>query len=86
MHRAPIWGRGSTGCAAPEDRAVRLPRARQSPTAIGEQGDSYRVRVPRHPYSSEMIWVDIPKDAVITEPNRAGRTLVWPVWVYGSGV
>jgi len=50
------------------------------------KGDSYRVRVPRHPYSSEMIWVDIPKDAVITEPNRAGRTMVWPVWVYGSGV
>ncbi len=24
-------------------------------------------------------WVDVPPDAVITEPNRAGRTMVWPV-------
>jgi hypothetical protein len=24
-------------------------------------------------------WVDVPDDAVITEPNRAGRTMVWPV-------
>ena len=25
-------------------------------------------------------WIDIPDDAVITEPNRAGRTMVWPMW------
>jgi hypothetical protein len=25
-------------------------------------------------------WVDVPDDAVITEPNRAGPTMVWPVW------
>jgi len=24
-------------------------------------------------------WVMVPDDAVITEPNRAGRTMVWPV-------
>jgi hypothetical protein len=24
-------------------------------------------------------WIDVPDDAVITEPNRAGRTMVWPV-------
>ena len=23
-------------------------------------------------------WIDVPDDAVITEPNRAGRTMVWP--------
>ena len=23
-------------------------------------------------------WHDVPDDAVITEPNRAGRTMVWP--------
>ena len=22
---------------------------------------------------------DVPEDAVITEPNRAGRTMVWPI-------
>ena len=23
-------------------------------------------------------WIDVPDDAVIREPNRAGRTMVWP--------
>jgi hypothetical protein len=32
----------------------------------------YRVRL-------EGQWIDVPEDAVITEPNRAGRTMVWPV-------
>ena len=32
----------------------------------------YRVRL-------EDIWIDVPDDAVITEPNRAGRTMVWPL-------
>lgn len=32
----------------------------------------YRVRL-------DGEWVDVPDDAVITEPNRAGRTMVWPV-------
>ena len=32
----------------------------------------YRVRL-------EGQWIDVPDDAVITEPNRAGRTMVWPV-------
>ena len=32
----------------------------------------YRVRI-------EDQWWDVPDDAVITEPNRAGRTMVWPI-------
>jgi len=24
-------------------------------------------------------WIDVPDDALITEPNRAGRTMVWPM-------
>ena len=32
----------------------------------------YRVRL-------EGQWIDVPDDAVITVPNRAGRTMVWPV-------
>ena len=32
----------------------------------------YRVRVDNE-------WIDVPDDAVITEPNRAGRTMVWPI-------
>jgi len=37
----------------------------------------YRVRI-------EGEWVDVPDDAVITEPNRAGRTMVWPIRGYGG--
>ena len=33
----------------------------------------YRVRI-------EGQWWDVPDEAVITEPNRAGRTMVWPVY------
>ena len=32
----------------------------------------YRVRVDNQ-------WIDVPDDAVITEPSRAGRTTVWPI-------
>jgi hypothetical protein len=32
----------------------------------------YRVRI-------EGEWIVVPEDAVITEPNRAGRTMVWPI-------
>jgi hypothetical protein len=32
----------------------------------------YRVRL-------DGEWVEVPDEAVITEPNRAGRTMVWPV-------
>ncbi|WP_312015710.1 hypothetical protein [Bradyrhizobium liaoningense] len=40
----------------------------------------YRVRLPKDVGSKDMIWVDVPDDAVITEPNRAGRTMVWPIY------
>jgi hypothetical protein len=32
----------------------------------------YRVRIDEQ-------WIDVPDDAVITESNRAGRTMVWPL-------
>ena len=32
----------------------------------------YRVRL-------DGEWIVVPDDAVITEPNRAGRTMVWPM-------
>jgi hypothetical protein len=37
----------------------------------------YRVRL-------EGDWVDVPEEAVITEPNRVGRTMVWPIRGYGG--
>jgi len=33
----------------------------------------YRVRI-------ENQWWNVPDEAVITEPNRAGRTMVWPIY------
>lgn len=39
----------------------------------------YRVRL-------DGEWVDVPRDAVITEPNRAGRTMVWPYYVQGHAL
>jgi hypothetical protein len=36
----------------------------------------YRVRL-------DGAWIDVPADAVITEPNRAGRTMVWSYYVQG---
>jgi hypothetical protein len=32
----------------------------------------YRVRIDNE-------WIDVPDDALITEPNLAGRTMVWPL-------
>jgi hypothetical protein len=43
----------------------------------------YRVRVPNAPGSKDMLWVGVPNRSVVTEPNRAGRTMVRPVYVDG---
>lgn len=29
-------------------------------------------------------WWEVPDDAVITEPNRAGKTMVWPIYYRGT--
>lgn len=39
----------------------------------------------RYQVQLEGQWWDVPEDAVITEPNRAGRTMVWPVVYRGLG-
>jgi hypothetical protein len=44
----------------------------------------YRVRVPTAAQSDESVWVDVPDEAVITEPNRSGHTMVWPLYGYQS--
>jgi hypothetical protein len=33
----------------------------------------------------EGAWWDVPDEAVIKEPNRAGRTMVWPVYYSPQG-
>jgi hypothetical protein len=47
-------------------------------------GKHYRVRAPLSAGRIQMNWVDVPDEAVITEPNRAGRTMVWPLYGYGG--
>jgi hypothetical protein len=47
-------------------------------------GGHYRVRVPVAANAVDAIWVDVPDEAVITEPNRAGRTIVWPLYGVGA--
>ena len=44
----------------------------------------YRVRLGTGDDYKTMVWVDVPDDAVITEPNRAGRTMVWPLYFDGQ--
>lgn len=38
----------------------------------------YRVRI-------ENQWWDVPDSSVIKEPNRDGRTIVWPIYSRGLG-
>ena len=38
-------------------------------------GGHYRVRI-------DGEWIEVPDEAVITEPNRIGRTMVWPIRGY----
>jgi hypothetical protein len=48
----------------------------------------YKVLLPAQPIinpdapSGAMVWVDVPDEAVLTEPNKVGETLVWPLWNY----
>lgn len=47
----------------------------------------YRVRLPRYAgglegQPQEIVWVEVPDEAVISEPNRVGRTMVWPIYGY----
>lgn len=47
----------------------------------------YRVRIPNKIVpGNPLVWVEVPDDAVITEPNRLGRTMVWPWYSAISGV
>lgn len=39
---------------------------------LGKRQGHYRVRI-------DGEWVNVPDEAVITEPNRIGRTMVWPI-------
>lgn len=41
----------------------------------------YRVRVQNKAIPGDPVeWVVVTDDALITEPNKAGRTMVWPIY------
>lgn len=49
----------------------------------------YRVKLPKPKITSdlegpskEFDWYDVPDDAVITEPNKVGKAMVWPIIGY----
>lgn len=45
----------------------------------------YRVHLPDHGTPGDpMVWVDVPDNAVLTEPNKDGRTIVWPFQSYNG--
>ena len=47
----------------------------------GQDGNRYyQVRIPDH--RGEFQWIEVPNEAVITEPNRIGKTMVWPIRSY----
>jgi hypothetical protein len=46
----------------------------------------WRSKDGRYQVRLEGQWIDVPEGAVITEPNRAGRTMVWPVRGYYAGL
>jgi hypothetical protein len=54
------------------DRVVQMLMVSLFQTRIGNRTAAITVRVDNE-------WVDVPDDAVITEPNLVGRTMVWPV-------
>lgn len=46
----------------------------------------YRVHIPISKGSSDLVWVNVPDEAVIKDPNLDGRVWVWPFYSYGSPV
>lgn len=47
----------------------------------------YWVHIPGNlsaPLSSELVWVEVPDEAIVKEPNKAGPTMVWPMWKEGG--
>ena len=60
-------------------------------TAPDSSSHHYRVKIPvndnayeraRHSEEVETMWVNVPDDAVIDDPNEEGTALVWPTYGY----
>ena len=92
LHPAAARDRGQYGNTPPELKAwFDSLRSGRGPCCSDADGSAvsdvdwesknglYRVRI-------EGEWVSVPEDAVITTPNRVGRTMVWPIYLDGHPV
>lgn len=70
---------GKGPCCSDADGTAVLDADWASVTNTVKPNVHYMVRVERQ-------WVDVPDDAVLTVPNRDGRTIVWPMHVDGAVV
>jgi hypothetical protein len=85
------WYQGLTSrkgpcCDGPKTDALHIQNADWE-----SRDGHYRVRIPKngpdfaraiHGESVETEWVDVPDEAVVNAINRAGITLVWPMYGY----
>ena len=83
MRRVPSWTGGMRSYRAGRVPAAMAQTLRTSNRAMGTQNkpkSHYKVRL-------DGVWADVPDEAVVTEPNRDGRTLVWyyDSWTGHSG-
>jgi hypothetical protein len=47
------------------------------------RGGHYRVRLDGRD-GGEPVWIDVPDDAVVKQPNWSGRAWVWTYWLNGA--
>ena len=66
----PSWGQGYPCCDIADGQDLL-------DADWDSQDGHYRVRV-------DGEWLAVPDDAIVTEPNRYGRTVVWLVYVNGA--
>jgi hypothetical protein len=71
---------GKGPCCADADGALVADADWASVTDTTKPNVHYKVRIDRQ-------WVDVPDDAVLKEPNKDGRTIVWgyPMKGWGNG-
>lgn len=47
-------------------------------------GPEWEAKNGRYRVFIDGAWMDVPDDAVLTDPNKDGRALVWPTWSDGK--
>jgi hypothetical protein len=81
-------------CDGPKNDALHLRDVDwETQNKAMDDGEHYRVRVPKNALDFKRAvegqdvdtqWVDVPDNALVTEPNKDVGTLVWPIYGYLS--